>query len=82
MKSVFGCVLSGRLYETIPNKLYSSPQLLCIFSVSQSDISKFGDLETVGIKPKELVESHNEIQILREFESKLHSVNGHSTLEG
>ncbi|KAK3892841.1 hypothetical protein Pcinc_003312 [Petrolisthes cinctipes] len=76
MKSVFGYVLSGRLYETIPNKLYSAPQLLCICSVSESDISKFWDLETVGIKPKELVESNNDTQILREFESTVQFVNG------
>ena len=76
MKSVFGYMLSGRLHGTIHNKPYSAPHLLCISSVSESDISKFWDLETVGIKPKELVESHNDTQILREFKSTVQFVDG------
>ena len=49
---------------------YSAPQLLCIFFLSDSYLSKFWDLETVGIKSKELVESY------REFESSVQFVNG------
>ena len=44
--------------------------------LSESDQSKFWELETVGIKPKELVESHNDPQRLREFESTVQFVNG------
>ena len=76
MKSVFGYVLSGRLHESTHKSMYSSAQLLCISSVSDSDLSKFWDLETVGIKPKELAESYNDTKVLREFESTVQFVNG------
>lgn len=56
MKSVFGYVLSGKISECAPTpSRYSAPQLLCISSVSDADLRRFWDLETVGIKPKEVV---------------------------
>ncbi|XP_064083035.1 uncharacterized protein LOC135199049 [Macrobrachium nipponense] len=76
MKSVFGYVLSGRLYETTRTCTYSVPQLLCISSVSDSDLCKFWDLETVGVKPRELVESYSETKVFKEFESTVKFVNG------
>ena len=48
---------------------YSAPQLLCISSVSDSDLSKFWDLETVAIRSKELLENYSDIRVLKEFES-------------
>ncbi|XP_064081091.1 uncharacterized protein LOC135197843 [Macrobrachium nipponense] len=55
MKSVFGYVLSGRLYET---------------TRTYSDLCKFWDLETVGVKPWELVESYSETKVFKEFEKQ------------
>jgi len=75
MKSVFGYVLCGKLHESTHSSMYSAPQLLCISSVSDSDLSKFWDLETVGIKSKELVESYSDTRVLREFESTVQFVN-------
>ncbi|XP_068247720.1 uncharacterized protein [Palaemon carinicauda] len=76
MKSLFGYVLSGRLYKTNDSCTYSIPQLLCISSVSDSDLCKFWDLETVGVKPRELVESYSETKVFEEFESTVKFVNG------
>ncbi|XP_068229312.1 LOW QUALITY PROTEIN: uncharacterized protein [Palaemon carinicauda] len=76
MKSLFGYVLSGRLYKTNDSCTYSVPQLLCISSVSDSDLCKFWDLETVGVKPRELVESYSETKVFKEFESTVKFVNG------
>ncbi|XP_068202803.1 uncharacterized protein [Palaemon carinicauda] len=76
MKSLFGYVLSGRLYKTNDSCTYSVPQLLCISSVSDSDLCKFWDVETVGVRPGELVESYSETKVFKEFESTLKFVNG------
>ncbi|XP_068215832.1 uncharacterized protein [Palaemon carinicauda] len=76
MKSLFGYVLSGRLYKTNDSCTYSVPQLLCISSVSDSDLCKFWDLETVGVKPRELVESYSETKDFKEFQSTVKFVNG------
>ncbi|XP_068237125.1 uncharacterized protein [Palaemon carinicauda] len=76
MKSLYGYVLSGRLYKTNDSCTYSVPQLLCISSVSDSDLCKFWDLETVGVKPRELVESYSETKVFKEFESTVKFVNG------
>ena len=76
MKSVFGHVLSDKLYESTHTSKYSASQLWCISSVSDSDLSKFWDLETVGIKCKEFVESYSDTRVLIEFESSVPFVNG------
>ncbi|XP_068212674.1 uncharacterized protein [Palaemon carinicauda] len=76
MKSLFDYVLSGRLYKTNATCTYSVPQSLCISSVSDSDLCKFWDLETVGVKPRELVESYSETKVFKEFESTVKFVNG------
>ncbi|XP_068232198.1 uncharacterized protein [Palaemon carinicauda] len=41
-----------------------------------SDLCKFWDLETVGVKPRELVESYSETKVFKEFESTVKFVNG------
>ncbi|XP_068240256.1 uncharacterized protein [Palaemon carinicauda] len=76
MKSFFGYVLSGRLYKTNDSCTYSVPQLLCISSVSESDLCKFWNLETLGVKPREFVESYRETKVFKEFESTVKFVNG------
>lgn len=75
MKSVFGYVLSGKISECIPTSSeYSTPQMLCISSVSDADLRRFWDLETVGVKPKEVVESYSDTRVHKEFESTVQFV--------
>ncbi|XP_064117688.1 uncharacterized protein LOC135223114 [Macrobrachium nipponense] len=73
--SVFGWVLSGA-WHTNPSYPCTSSQMLCISKVCDYDISKFWDLESVGISPKE---SNNQLEsnfTLQEFSEKIQIVEG------
>ena len=86
MKSVFGWILSGNIGKCYNNSdvlgmsanltcVPSSPQLLCISEVSDSDMSKFWDLETIGISSKEYKEDIKD-NVIKEFQEKIEFVNG------
>ncbi|XP_063601659.1 uncharacterized protein LOC134777731 [Penaeus indicus] len=53
-KSVFGWVLSGSWMNS-SDKPFESTQMLCIGNVTDSDLSEFWSLESVGINQKETV---------------------------
>ncbi|XP_042892723.1 uncharacterized protein LOC122266866 [Penaeus japonicus] len=70
MRSIFGYVLSGRLPDSAhTTSRYSETQLLCISPLSDSDLCKFWDLETVGIKPKEVVQDNSDSKVMQEFKN-------------
>lgn len=72
-------MLCGKIFECTPtSSRYSPPHLLRNSNVSNADLSKFRDLETVGIKSKEIVESYSDTRVHREFESAGRFVNGRS----
>lgn len=70
MKSSFGWVLSGDLGKGSDNlHTYSSPQLLSISPVSDRDLYKFWDLESIGISSKDTKEEGS--NVLEEFQDKI-----------
>ncbi|XP_042874774.1 uncharacterized protein LOC122254950 [Penaeus japonicus] len=72
MRSIFGYVLSGRLPDSAhTTSRYSETQLLCISPLSDSDLCKFWDLETVGIKPKEVVQDNSDSKVMQEFKNNV-----------
>ena len=82
MKSVFGWILSGNIGKCSVSGMFStsafmssSSQLLCISEVSDADVSKFWDLETIGITSKEYKEDIED-KVVKEFRDKINFVNG------
>ncbi|XP_064102694.1 uncharacterized protein LOC135212856 [Macrobrachium nipponense] len=69
--------MKEKLYETTHTCTYSVPQLLCISSVSDSDLCKFWDLETVGgLSLGNLLKVIVRTKSFKEFESTVKFVNG------
>ena len=82
MKSVFGWILSGNIGKCSVSSMSStsafvsfSSQLLCISEVSDTDVQKFWDLETIGITSKEYKEDIGD-KVVKEFKDKINFVNG------
>ena len=74
-KSVFGWVLSGAWHA---NPFYpcTSSQMFCISKVSDYDVSKFRDLNSVGISPKESNYQFESNSTLQDFSEKIQFVEG------
>ena len=82
MKSVFGWILSGNIgkcsvsgMSSTSAFMSSSSHLLCISEVSDTDVSKFWDLETIGITSK-IYKEDIEDKVVTEFRDKIDFVNG------
>ncbi|XP_066958080.1 uncharacterized protein [Macrobrachium rosenbergii] len=73
-ESVFGWVLSGSC--NIPlDRVSVTSQLLCINNVSESDLHKFWDLESVGISSKEAVSNEfSSSTVLQKFSNNVNFI--------
>lgn len=84
MKSVFDWILSGNVGKCsdptgVPlSSTYksSSSQLLCISKVSDADMSKFWDLETIGINSNKECKEDIRNKVVHEYSDKIKFVNG------
>lgn len=84
MKSVFGWILSGNVgtcsdlkgVSSSPAFKSSSSQLLCISKISDADMSRFWDLETVGISPSKECKEDTRNNVVQEYSDKINMVNG------
>ena len=74
-KSVFGWVLSGS-WLTPSHIPFTPSQMLCISNVSENELHKFWDLESVGICPKESIDQCESNFVLQEFSKKVSFFNG------
>ncbi|XP_066958819.1 uncharacterized protein [Macrobrachium rosenbergii] len=75
-ESVFGWVLSGSC--NIPlDRVSVTSQLLCVNDVSESDLHKFWDLESVGISSKEAVSNEfSSSTVLQKFSDNVKFIDG------
>ena len=84
MKSVFGWILSGNVGNcsdstSMPSSSAykpSSPQLLCISKLSDLDVSKFWDLDTIGISTSKECKEDIRNKVVQEYSDEINLVNG------
>lgn len=71
LDTIFGYTLSGKWHTTSPS-LMSYSQFLCISRVSDFEVERFWDLESVGVNVKEVDSSSSVLQDFNENVSFVH----------